>query len=434
MPEKEKLTLEYYGKSDTGPIRSDNQDSFGKFPPDDLNLYTDKGQLFVVADGMGGHQGGKEASSTAVNTIRDFYFADSSDTQFSLKKSVEKANRDIYDKAEKYERFRGMGTTCTVLLLKENKGYIAHIGDSKIFRVENNLSSKIEQLTEDHTKVNEMLREGLLTKEEAEIYPAKSVLSRALGVGPEVNPDFKNITIKKGQSFILCSDGLTGITDDELLQIVVANPPGISCDKLISLANERSGKDNVTAMVIKIDSIESSYSHNPASSSTKKKKYILPVLFAVLILSAVFIGIEYKSIFTGSSDNGKNENVMNEKPEEKLVDKADGNKMQALNKLQSQADKLYDKGDLEKAFNIYKKILVDKPMHLGALQGINNIASLYTDKADKYKSQNKYNDAIIFYRKSLEIKPSDERLKKLIEECQIHINNNTVDTNSAAGK
>lgn len=434
MPAKEKLKLTYFGKSDIGLIRFENQDSFGKFPPEDLNLYTEKGQLFIVADGMGGHLGGKEASSIAVNTIRDFYFSDNSDTQSSLRKAVEKANHEIYAKAGNSEQFRGMGTTCTVLLLKENKGFIVHIGDSKIYRIENNSSHKIEQLTEDHTKVHEMVKKGLLTKEEAEFYPAKSVLSRALGVEPEVITDFQNITVEKNQIFILCSDGLTGISKDELMQTVIANPPEISCNELIGLANERSGKDNVTVLIAKIDLMESSSSNDPYPSRTRKNKYILPVLFIILILLAVLIGTEYKSILPGLFKQNKNVNVINKKNSERFDDKTDNNsKALILNKLQLQADKLYEKGDLENAFIIYKKILNDKPMHLGALQGINNIAAFYADKADKYKSRRKYIEALRFYRKSLEIQPANERLNKLIDECKIYMNKNAVDTNSAAG-
>ncbi len=433
MPAKDILKLTYSGKSDIGPIRSENQDSFGKFPTDNLNLYTEKGQLFVVADGMGGHLGGKEASSIAVKTIHDIYFSDASDAPSSLKKAVDTANYYIYTAAEKSEQFRGMGTTCTVLLLKDNKGFIAHIGDSKIYRIEIT-SHKIEQLTEDHTKVHEMVKEGLLTKEEAEIYPAKSVLSRALGVGPEVNADFKNITIEKNQIYILCSDGLSGISKEELMQTVLTYPPDVSCGKLIDLANERSGKDNVTVLVAKIGTAESSNSDDPPAASSLKNKYVFPVLFTVIILLAVFIGTRYGSIFTSLFKPDAKENVKNDKTPELPASNADNESRTLMhNKLQFQADKLYEKGDLESALIIYKKILSDKPMHLGALEGINNIAALYADKADRYKSQNKYREAIIFYRKSLEIQPANERLKKIIEECQLRIDNNAVDTDSAPG-
>ncbi|MGA9295761.1 MAG: protein phosphatase 2C domain-containing protein, partial [Ignavibacteriaceae bacterium] len=203
MPDKEKLTFSYYGSSDIGLVRVENQDSMGKFPPNDFNLYTEKGQLFIVADGMGGHAGGKEASRLAVDTIRDVYFSGSSDLSASLKEAVEKANYNIFKKSEDLKQFRGMGTTCTVLVLKEDKGLIAHVGDSRIYLIENNTSGKIVQLTEDHTKVHEMVKEGILTEKEAEAYPSKSVLSRALGVDQKVNADYKNIAIKNGQSYVM---------------------------------------------------------------------------------------------------------------------------------------------------------------------------------------------------------------------------------------
>ena len=254
MSEKEKLTFSYFGSSNIGLIRSENQDSFGKFPPDDFNLYSEKGQLFIVADGMGGHAGGKEASSIAVDTINDVYFSSPSDSLSALKEAIEKANNNIYNKSENSNQLKGMGTTCTVLILNEDKGLIAHIGDSRIYIVENNLSPVIEQLTEDHTKVHEMVKEGILTEKEAKTYPAKSVLSRALGVGQKANADFKTITIKKGQSYVMCSDGLAEVTKNEIAQIVSANSPEDACGKLINLSNERGGKDNVTVLVIKIGS------------------------------------------------------------------------------------------------------------------------------------------------------------------------------------
>ena len=420
MNEKEKLTFSYYGISDIGLVRIENQDSFGRFPANDFNLYSEKGQLFIVADGMGGHVGGKEASRTAVDTIRDVYFSNSSDLFPSLKEAIEKANSSIYKKSENSEQFRGMGTTCTVLLLKENKGIIAHVGDSKIYMVENNSGRiNIEQLTEDHTKVHEMVKEGILTEKEAEIYPSKSILMRALGVESKVNVDFKNISIKKGQSFILCSDGLANVTKDEIMQIVTTNSPEESCKELINFANERGGKDNVTVMVIKVDSNKSSYYNSPAALQRKKKNFLLPVSIIILFLVAIALGIQYRNYFTGLFGKDKDESITNGKNAAQLNDGNKDRKTEdSFDTLQEQADKLYKEGKMEDALVIYNKILNNEPMHLGALQGINNIAAEYTNKAEKFKNQNKFEDAVEFYRKALEIQPSNEQLKKIISECE----------------
>ncbi len=422
----EKLKFSYYGNSDIGLIRTDNQDSFGKFPKNNFDLYSEKGQLFIVADGMGGHVGGKEASSIAVDTIQEVFFSDSSDILSSLKKAIEKANSNIYEKSENSTQFRGMGTTCTVLALKENKGTIAHIGDSRIYMIENKSSKKIEQLTEDHTKVNEMLRGGLLTEEEAKAYPSKNVLARALGVNPEVKADFLNITIKNGQSFILCSDGLAKVTKNEILEVVAANSPEHSCDKLINLANERGGKDNVTVLIIKIGSDERAYPAQPKPSKERKKNYLLPILIILFFLLAAATGFFYKDYLIGLFKTGKIVDSANEKTTRRSNDKTvNSMETDSFNKLLAKADNLYKRGRFEEAFIIYKQILSKNPMHLGALEGMNNIASEYINKAERYKNQNNIQDALIYLKKALQIQPSNERLKKLIKECETKLNNQT---------
>ena len=424
MSEKEKLTFSYYGNSDIGLIRIENQDSFGKFPPNDSDLYSNKGQLFIVADGMGGHVGGKEASSIAVDTIHDVYFSGSSDLLSSLKEAIEKANSNIYRKSENSDKLRGMGTTCTVLVIKEDKGLIAHVGDSRIYMTENNLSGKIEQLTEDHTKVHEMVKEGILTEKEAEVYPSKSVLMRALGVEKKVNVDFKHISIKKGQCFILCSDGLAGVAKDEISQIVTRESPEESCNTLIKMANERGGKDNVTVMVIKMDSNNSPYSNNHALISRRRKNYTLPVLVVLFFLFIIAMGIEYRDYITRLFQKTDSVEIVKDKhvvqPNDKRIDekKIDEKKTDSFNELQAQADKLYEDGKMEDALVIYNNILDSEPMHLGALQGINNIASDYISKAEKSRNESRFDEAVKFYKKALEIQPSNDRLKKLISECE----------------
>ena len=248
---KEKLLIEYAGCSDIGLVRTENQDTFGIYTSDDLKADSVKGHLFVVADGMGGHKGGKEASNLAVSTIKEIYYSTkSSDPVLILKKAIEAANTKIYSTAQKSENYRRMGTTCSVLLIKKSFASFGHIGDSRIYKVENN---NIEQLTTDHTKVNELLKEGILTKEEAEGYPAKSVLTRALGVNDNVKIDYnENIKLKEGQIYVLCSDGLANVTENEIKNLVILNGCEEACEKLVALANERGGYDNVTILIIKI--------------------------------------------------------------------------------------------------------------------------------------------------------------------------------------
>ncbi len=420
MPEKEKLTFSYFGNSDIGLIRIENQDSFGKFPQNDFNLYSEKGELFIVADGMGGHVGGKEASSIAVDTIQNVYFNSSSDSLSSLKEAIEKANSNIYKKSEGSKQFTGMGTTCTVLLLKENKGLIAHIGDSRIYLIENNSSRKIEQLTEDHTKVHEMIKEGVLTEKEAEIYPSKSVLLRALGVEQNVNVDFKSITIKEGQSYILCSDGLANVTKDEIQQIVTASSPEDSCRQLINLANERGGKDNVTVMVIKIGSYKYSGTNHHAATPAKRKNYFRSILLIIFFLLIVAAGIQYSTYLMGLFKFDKNEKITNDENASRQNDN-NTEETDSISILKAQADLLYKNEKLSDALILYKKILSNEPMHLGALQGINNIAASYLIKAEKFKNKNELENALKFYRKALEIQPGNQRIEKIINDCEARL-------------
>ena len=433
MPDKikEMLGINYYGCSDIGLVRIENQDSYGKFPQNDFDLYTEKGQLFIVADGMGGHVGGKEASSTAVETISRVYLESTSPDKLQiLKNSFDKANLAIYGKSTSSDQYKRMGTTCSLLLLRGEQGYFAHVGDSRIYRIENN---KIEQITEDHTKVREMLKNGLLTPKEAENYPSKSVLARAMGVEETVKADFRDdLTVRKGQSYILCSDGLAKVSKEEILEIVGENSPKDSCDKLIALANERGGKDNVTVLVIKITAQKS----EPDSKPTKKRKFpFLKTFLVITVLVLIALGFQFRKriakVFDFNSPNKVNteNSSVSKKPVEEKPNYAGTNYGMLI-----QADKLYKKGDLESALRLYKKILYNEPMHLGALQGVNNIASDYMNMAEKLREKNDYSDALVFYKRVREIQPSNERVQKLIEECQIHINNNTADTSSASGK
>ncbi len=421
MTDKEKLKFSYYGSSDIGMIRVENQDSLGKFPPNDFNLYSEKGQLFIVADGMGGHAGGKEASQMAVDTIRDVYFSGSSDLLTSLKEAIEKANYKIFKRSEDLKQFRGMGTTCTVLVLKQDKGFIAHVGDSRIYLIENNHSRKIVQLTEDHTKVHEMVKEGILTEKEAETYPSKSVLSRALGVNQKVNVDFNNIAIKNGQSYVMCSDGLAGVSKEEIQQIVTTYSPKDSCSKLINLANDRGGKDNVTVIVINIGKNKFSDQISSVEVPRNKKKYIMPIFLIIFFLLIIAAGIKYQNYIMDLFKSGKVEKTIKEQPDDRQEDTE--KRTDSFSSLQEQADKLYAEEKLDDALVIYKKILSREPMHLGALQGINNIAASYISKAEKYKNENKLADALKFYRKALDIQPGNQRVEKLINDCEVKLHN-----------
>jgi len=243
------LIITYGNATHQGLKRADNQDALGKFPPDSLALSLPKGLLFIVADGMGGHANGKEASAMAVHAVQQVYFSDPHENiSDRLARAFEAANERIYQRATSTIEFRGMGTTCTALVLQDDRAYIAHVGDSRAYRL---TKSKIEQLTQDHSKVAEMQRLGILTESEAKSHPEKSHLYRALGIAPTVKADLvAEFPVRPDERFLLCTDGLAKIAAHEIKQIVLANSPPEACDKLIQLANARGGSDNSTAQVI----------------------------------------------------------------------------------------------------------------------------------------------------------------------------------------
>ena len=246
---KRSTIISYGAASHVGLVRSENQDAYGCFPDgEDDSL---KERLFMVADGMGGHQGGREASSMAVRIVPEVFFSGGGiPVPQRLRNAFSQANKEIYHKATTGEGFERMGTTCTALALSDNNIHIAHIGDTRAYRIEKN---NIEQLTSDHTLVEEMRREGVLTEDEARVHPRRNTLTRAMGVEPDLLVDVYEIgSMKAEHRYLICSDGLAEVTTDELHSHVMHFGPQEACEKLIALANERGGHDNVTVLILRV--------------------------------------------------------------------------------------------------------------------------------------------------------------------------------------
>ena len=249
---KQKLSIIFGAATNVGRVREENQDTHGIFPPGAKEDSLPKGRLFVVADGMGGHKGGRVASELAVKTIGSAYFSDASESvQESLANAIRAANEAVYFAGSRNPALNGMGTTCVAVVVKGSSVYVAHIGDSRVYHV---TRERIVQMTEDHSAVAEMQRKGILTAEEARNHPERSVLYRALGTKLEAEIDVQpELTIRDEEWFVLCSDGLSNmVADSEIHEIVVAHPPKSACDQLIDLANERGGFDNITAVVVQV--------------------------------------------------------------------------------------------------------------------------------------------------------------------------------------
>jgi protein phosphatase len=244
-------------KSDVGCIRELNEDS-GRFTlPDDPQALRGKGRLFVVADGMGGHSGGEVASQIAVKVITQVYYEDESDPQTALQNAFREANRQIYEVSQTDENLKGMGTTCTALVLRDGSALSAHVGDSRLYLIRD---GHIYLMTEDHSAVMEMVKRGWISLSDARHHPDKNVILRAMGSHPEVEVTTwqEPFPLREGDQFLLCSDGLYDLVEDEeIKQIVLASDPQNACENLITLAKERGGHDNITVAIASLKREES---------------------------------------------------------------------------------------------------------------------------------------------------------------------------------
>ena len=250
---KQVQSCNFASLTDKGLRRSVNEDSYGVFPRRTFDPVGLKGRLFIVADGMGGLIEGSTASKMAINLVRQIYFTqESEDIAKGLRQAFIYANHQIYKIVEDCELDLRMGTTCTAMVLAGKFGHIAHVGDSRIYRIRDDW---IEQLTQDHTEVAEMMYQDMLTREEAQNHPERSVLDRAMGVEAQVEVDIqKDILLQGGDYYVLCTDGLAKVALDEIKDMVLSRAPQEACHALVKLANHRGGEDNITVQVIKIDS------------------------------------------------------------------------------------------------------------------------------------------------------------------------------------
>jgi len=244
-------------RSDVGLVRSENQD-FGTYTTAREELESHPGgRLLIVADGMGGHRGGATASRLAAETVKaQFLGSETSDIPTALRESLTRANARIFAEAQANPELRGMGTTTSVLAVRGGHGWLAHVGDSRIYLVRN---GEIRQLTDDHSLVATMVREGLLTSAEAETHPRRNVLQRSMGVAEEVEVDVRGpFELKTGDTFILCSDGLHGLVKEPELREIAAKPIELAADEFLRKALERGAPDNVTVIVARVEESDGS--------------------------------------------------------------------------------------------------------------------------------------------------------------------------------
>ncbi len=253
MPAKP-LRIEVAGATDVGRKRDHNEDSFA--------VYADLG-LYVVADGMGGHASGEVASRIAVDTLHDFFRATADDPERTwpyrmdrgkcyeenrLITGIKLSNLRVFEHAQQNAAQRGMGTTVVGLFAVEEGAYIGHVGDSRVYRIR---EGRIEQLTEDHSLLNDLKKMKQLSDEEIENFPHKNVIVRALGMRESVAVDTRFEAARAGDTFLLCSDGLSGpVSDAQILRIIKQHGDvGAATRELIDAANANGGPDNVTCIL-----------------------------------------------------------------------------------------------------------------------------------------------------------------------------------------
>ncbi len=238
-----------FAKTDIGKAREINQDYY--YISDDTEIP----QLYILADGMGGYKGGEIASSLAAESAARYIKSNFSSNLIEkeeilklVENAVEYANMVVYEKSKEVEELEGMGTTLEICLIYNNKAYIGHVGDSRIYRIRKDV---IRKLTKDHSYVQKLIEDKKITREEAKYHPKKNMLTKALGCTPYVEPDIRARNFEKGDIFIMCSDGLTNMVDEKQIYDIVTRDIEKAAEELVNEANAAGGYDNITVIIIK---------------------------------------------------------------------------------------------------------------------------------------------------------------------------------------
>lgn len=236
-----------FAKTDIGKAREQNQDYYYITPDDESP------KIYILADGMGGYRGGEVASNLATNAVREyvknnFKCENTKEELLELvRSSMIYANEVVFKKSKEIQELEGMGTTLEVCLIYNNKAYIGHIGDSRIYRIRKGMMRK---LTKDHSYVQQLVEEKKITREEANNHPKKNMLTKALGCTPFVEPDIRARNVEKNDIFIMCTDGLTNmVSEEEICDTVIKNPEK-AAEVLVKQANNFGGYDNITVVII----------------------------------------------------------------------------------------------------------------------------------------------------------------------------------------
>jgi len=244
--------IELAALTDVGCERENNEDRYSYWEPASDEQFRQKGRLALIADGMGGYEGGQEASRIAVEVVENTYANSPGDPRSVLLASFQAAHYRIQEQAASNPGLHGMGTTCTAAAIVENRLYYAHVGDSRLYLIRD---SSISRLTHDHSYVSRLVENGVIRPEDAESHPQRHILTAALGAGAAVVPDSPEhpLALQADDVLLLCSDGLwSQLPEKELEDAVQVENLDRACHAMVDLAKKRGGPDNITVQVLRI--------------------------------------------------------------------------------------------------------------------------------------------------------------------------------------
>ena len=290
---QDELQLDAWQLTDPGRERDHNEDCCGSFEPEDPELLAERGRLYLVADGIGGHQAGDVAAQYAVEQILYAYYNDPwVGPGENLTQAIRRANADLYQDAQTNPAHSGMGTTLVAATIRGDELTVANVGDSRAYLVR---QGQIRQISRDHSWVAEKLAAGLLTPEQAREHPNRNIITRSLGNDPDVEVDVFRERIGLGDVVLLCTDGLSGLVRDEEMAAVVSRAdPRSAAEELVRLANERGGPDNITATVIRVRKpalVRREAHPTPVRARPVTKRPLRPWLAGVIAVLLIVAGI-----------------------------------------------------------------------------------------------------------------------------------------------
>jgi serine/threonine protein phosphatase PrpC len=300
-----KMDIHFFAKTDVGKVRSANEDYFLS------EKITANEFLFIVADGMGGHQAGDVASRLASETFSSSYKAlrkKNTAIMESMESAIKKANSVVFEKAAADIEKRGMGTTFSAMIIADMKASIAHVGDSRVYLIR---KSKIKKITTDHSFVEKLVEEGRISPEEAREHPQKNVLYMSLGARENLTPEIvPSMVMEDGDALVMCSDGLSNmVTDEDLMKTVMDYYPEDAANALVKLANANGGADNITLQIVRLGSLEMLEKTKPIRVARSRRKIFGAISLLVLLVILSALWYMFKTIGQRETTIAKNAGV-----------------------------------------------------------------------------------------------------------------------------